>query len=140
MITAIIWLFNNDDHRCLLTKHTGEFISKILAAFFAMCVPTIFHSGYYCDNSLAPVSDLGNFTCPIGHYCPNGTLRSTEFPCQPGTYNNLTGLDTASNCQECPPGFYCQNPGLSEPQGPCMAGYVSIACRCERVVLKMPLR
>ena len=43
-------------------------------------------SGYYCINStVTPV------ICPIGHYCPEGTTFDQEYPCPPGTFNNITG-------------------------------------------------
>ena len=127
---AIVKYMRSSAHNCSNLHHICKISDKDLVHFASIKnkdidVSVILHTGYYCDNSLAPVADLGNYTCPTGHFCPVGTHRATEHPCNPGTYNNNTGLDSAAQCQECPPGFYCQDSGLSEPQGPCMAGYVS---------------
>ena len=43
----------------------------------------------------------GLFLTLSGHYCPNGTRYSTEFPCPPGTFNNITGLVTDTDCFAC---------------------------------------
>ena len=45
----------------------------------------IFFPGKYCENSTIVPLD-----CPVGHYCPEGTGREQEFPCDAGTYNNVT--------------------------------------------------
>ncbi|XP_071505045.1 uncharacterized protein [Diadema antillarum] len=79
--------------------------------------------GYFCDNTLYAVSDLSNASCPSGYYCPAGTKRANEFPCPPGTYNNLTNSVNESSCTPCLAGFFCQTPGLSDPEGECYPGY-----------------
>ena len=40
-----------------------------------------------------------------------------------GTYSNLTGLASESECILCPGGYYCQDSGLTEPSGLCGEGY-----------------
>ena len=50
-------------------------------------------SGYYCVNGTVTLS-----VCPIGHYCPEGTTFDQEYPCPPGTFNNVTGQLTVSLC------------------------------------------
>ena len=50
-------------------------------------------SGYYCVNgTVTPV------ICPIGYYCPVGTTFDQEYPCPPGTFNNITGQLAVSLC------------------------------------------
>lgn len=88
------------------------------------CIPC--QAGYYCDNSLAPISSLANYTCPEGHYCPIGTKTARQNPCPPGTFNNLTQLENEGQCQPCLPGKYCQNSGLEMPEGDCFAGFVNM--------------
>jgi hypothetical protein len=57
--------------------------------------------GFYCDNSLGPIVNVTQYDCPVGHYCPNGTQTATEWPCPAGTFNNGTGLRSASECLPC---------------------------------------
>ena len=88
--------------------------------------------GNYCDpTELATCSFDFNgtegvvipTTCPKGHFCPNGTARSSEFPCPPGTFSNETGLAEVIECLHCTLGMYCEHPGISSPTGPCNQGY-----------------
>ena len=58
-----------------------------------------------------------------GHFCPEGTEFSTQYPCNNGTYNNATGGSSDAACQLCDPGFYCPGTGLSQPAGPCAGGW-----------------
>ncbi|CEM28618.1 unnamed protein product [Vitrella brassicaformis CCMP3155] len=67
-----------------------------------------------------------NFTenlCPKGHYCGVGTSTGTQFPCDAGRFNNVTGAYKTTECQQCPPGKYCDTSGLEEPTGDCDPGY-----------------
>jgi hypothetical protein len=59
--------------------------------------------------------------CPIGHYCPAGTV--TPIQCPPGTFNPLTNKFLVTDCLDCTAGFYCSSSGLSAVEGPCGAGY-----------------
>ena len=45
-------------------------------------------------------------TCPVGHFCPAGTGSDWQ-QCSAGTFNNVTGLAQAIECQPCPQGLYC---------------------------------
>ena len=45
-------------------------------------------AGYYC---VQESSDFSHQICPSGYYCPNNTRFDIEYPCMPGTFNNLTG-------------------------------------------------
>ncbi|KYO38996.1 hypothetical protein Y1Q_0022586 [Alligator mississippiensis] len=84
-------------------------------------------AGYYCAGGAAdavPRRTPGfplNGPCPLGHYCPEGTL----FPvaCPVGTLNNSTGCSSQDSCVPCYPGFFCASVGLSSPTGPCAAGF-----------------
>nr|DBA16528.1 TPA: hypothetical protein GDO54_003912 [Pyxicephalus adspersus] len=61
--------------------------------------------------------------CPQGYHCPPGTGFSMSFPCQPGSYWNMTkmGLEIPT-CLLCPEGFFCDLPSLLEPKL-CPAGF-----------------
>ncbi|XP_015775926.1 PREDICTED: sushi, von Willebrand factor type A, EGF and pentraxin domain-containing protein 1-like, partial [Acropora digitifera] len=77
-------------------------------------------AGYFC---LGRTVTFINNTCPGGHYCPINTTQPFQFPCHPGTYNNLTGQKTVSSCVPCPKGSYCEGYGNSWPTGLCSAGW-----------------
>jgi hypothetical protein len=66
--------------------------------------------------------------CPIGYYCPKAS--STPTPCEPGTFQNKTGM---SFCFDCPPGYYCNKPNMTSPTN-CDAGRV-----CNKTALVTPL-
>ena len=89
-----------------------------------------FCTGFYCDNTFSAVSALNDSYCPMGYYCPAGTGYATEYPCYPGTVNNMTHRTHPSECQDCPGGFYCESYGLVVPDGPCSPGYV-VNCRTQ---------
>ena len=42
--------------------------------------------------------------CPVGYYCPNGTVFGTEFACPNGTYNDLLGMAAVTDCKDCTQG------------------------------------
>ena len=91
--------------------------AKLDIYFFIVYIP-----GYYCDNSIEPIGDLTNYTCPLGHYCPGLTEYDNQYPCPSGTFNNRTGMVNSSDCQQCTPGYYCRDSGLPQPQGLCFPG------------------
>ncbi|XP_071505048.1 uncharacterized protein [Diadema antillarum] len=80
-------------------------------------------AGYYCDNTISPVSLNYTGLCPPGHYCPAGTRYDVEFPCPIGTFNNQTGLTEESLCSPCLGGYYCPTPGMVYPQELCDVGF-----------------
>ena len=49
--------------------------------------------GYYVDHTTWELVD-----CPEGFYCPEGTTRSTQFPCPSGTYQPNLRAASASDC------------------------------------------
>lgn len=63
---------------------------------------------------------IGNL-CPSGQYCISGS--SSGANCPPGTYFNVTGGQSVSDCIHCPPGEYCAGFGNALPSGLCTAGY-----------------
>ncbi|XP_070552128.1 fibrillin-2-like [Ptychodera flava] len=79
--------------------------------------------GYFCDNTMEPVVLYNNSWCPTGFYCPLKTKYAIEFPCERGTFNNLTHRTELDDCQPCSGGMYCETEGLSEPTRPCQPGY-----------------
>lgn len=83
-------------------------------------------SGYFCDNTLAPVVLYNSSICPAGFYCPENTTRSNEFPCPVGTFISLTTQGDVSDCQPCTGGDYCDSIGLAAPTGRCSAGYFCV--------------
>lgn len=43
--------------------------------------------------------------------------------CNIGTFSDVEGLNTSSQCKPCPPGYHCNSTGLSLPAARCFAGY-----------------
>lgn len=75
-------------------------------------------SGYYCSGTThTPLN------CPEGHYCPQETKFDKQYPCKPGTYNNLTTQSSDSSCVLCPAGYYCEGYGRVMPNGECDEGF-----------------
>ncbi|XP_033122761.1 uncharacterized protein LOC117121631 [Anneissia japonica] len=85
-------------------------------AQMSACLPC--PAGKYCENATVTPQD-----CLVGHYCPESTEFAEQYPCQAGTYNNLTGQPNSTNCVHCPPGMYCEGSGLSLPSGWCDEGF-----------------
>ncbi|XP_038634722.1 multiple epidermal growth factor-like domains protein 11 [Scyliorhinus canicula] len=62
-------------------------------------------AGYYCMGKARRATPTDNVTgnrCPIGHFCPPGSIR--PLPCPPGQY---TDVMQSLKCHSCPPGYYC---------------------------------
>ncbi|XP_069804021.1 uncharacterized protein [Dendropsophus ebraccatus] len=84
-------------------------------------------AGYYCEGEAAdniPQRTTRfplNGPCPIGHYCPEGTL--SPKPCPVGTLKNTTGGSSVDSCVPCYAGYFCASVGLSSPTGLCSAGF-----------------
>ncbi|EDV25654.1 uncharacterized protein TRIADDRAFT_55968 [Trichoplax adhaerens] len=80
--------------------------------------------GYFCIQGATvadPTDKITGDVCPLGHYCPDGTLVPVK--CGPGTFSNTTGNTNSSGCQLCPAGKYCPGSGNAEPFGDCSGGY-----------------
>ena len=77
--------------------------------------------GFICTSSSitpTPPGDVTGGPCSAGHFCPEGT--PLEVPCNAGTYANLTGQ---SSCTECPEGYFCVAGSTNYVSSPCPAGY-----------------
>ena len=87
------------------------------------------YGGYYCSsgarNGRGEVGTLGGLggPCPVGYYCPNGTVSNTSFACPPGTYKPSLLGSSVTACLACTPGRYCEGQALWETTGPCAPGY-----------------
>ena len=55
------------------------------------------------------ISDLLNYACAPGHYCPKGTLEL--IPCPVGAYQAYKSGRGAGDCQPCTPGNFCSQLG-----------------------------
>lgn len=55
--------------------------------------------------------------CPKGMYCHGGTADPAGCPA--GTFSNVKGLKSSSECQLCPYGKYCGEKNMTFPSGNC---------------------
>ena len=78
---------------------------------------------YYCNATQGPVVNYNPYICPPGFYCPNGTKFAKQYPCDMGTFNNLTGRTSQIDCTPCLGKYYCGQHGLTYPNTLCAAGY-----------------
>ncbi|CAH1797049.1 unnamed protein product [Owenia fusiformis] len=83
--------------------------------------------GYYCDSNNANVTYVGGTpvvnptVCPVGHYCPSGSILPT--PCPAGTYGPSTLFQTEQDCPNCTAGMSCETDGLEAPTTTCHGGH-----------------
>ncbi|XP_032694159.1 neurogenic locus notch homolog protein 3-like [Lontra canadensis] len=66
--------------------------------------------GWFCSGG----TQLPSGTCKAGHYCPQGTMWGTQFPCPAGTYSSQAGNGQVEDCLLCPPGAFCPS-GAPKP-------------------------
>jgi hypothetical protein len=59
--------------------------------------------------------------CRLGQYCESGSSNGTG--CSPGTFLNVTGGQSISDCLSCTAGSYCSGYGNVDPTGLCDPGY-----------------
>ena len=71
------------------------------------------------------VSHKFPFLC-AGYYCPNGTEYSSQYPCDPGTYNPHTQATSDAACHPCPAGEYCLGAGNYNSTGLCSPGWYCV--------------
>lgn len=77
-------------------------------------------SGYVCEaGSTSSMPETA--VCSEGGYCPQGT--TSKESCNPGTFNDLPGGQTAKDCKDCPVGYYCSGSDSPSATGECSAGY-----------------
>jgi hypothetical protein len=91
---------------CNVAGKTWAQLSAMGSPNFGTCT-----AGYVCSSASTianPTDDIVGKICPVGHYCPAGTV--TEIECPSGSYSPNQG---AATCTTCPAGQYCPSPGMS---------------------------
>eukprot|EP00057_Strongylocentrotus_purpuratus_P010951 XP_011665425.1 PREDICTED: proprotein convertase subtilisin/kexin type 5 [Strongylocentrotus purpuratus] len=93
-------------------------------------------AGHYCiggaDTSHPYITECANSTilgggeCPAGYYYPEGTETPISYPCENGTFLNVTGGQEMDDCLDCPGGEVCGGYALTEPKELCAPGYFCI--------------
>lgn len=69
--------------------------------------------GYLCKEGTAYATEV---ECAINNFC----IAGVTYECPPGTYSEVTGLASDTECVECPPGFVC--PQFQSSRYKCPAG------------------
>jgi len=49
----------------------------------------------------------------MGFFCPAGTKFGYQYPCPPGTYNNVTNATSSAKCLPMPKGYFSNEWGVS---------------------------
>ncbi|KAM9299008.1 uncharacterized protein PAF06_016002 [Gastrophryne carolinensis] len=79
--------------------------------------------GHYCYQEGQEGIPGPTGLCPQGYRCPPGTGFPLSYPCQPGSYWNMTKTTLEiPSCLPCPAGFFCDLPSLLVPKI-CPAGF-----------------
>ena len=76
--------------------------------------------GYFCKKGSAnfqPSKQSDNLSgpCPLGHYCPAGSISG--FHCPEGTYQDSQGSVKLDDCKNCTAGSFCKGYGNEKPSG-----------------------
>ena len=75
----------------------------------------------------------GAAACPVGHYCPESTNSTDEFPCPEGTYRDTPGAVDIQQCRPCGLGKFCTEASVSP--GACGVGtyndFSNMAAECK---------
>lgn len=80
-------------------------------------------------NSLTVSDQCVLYVWFTGYYC---LAAQDPIPCRNGTYNNVTGRSSESDCVDCPVGKYCEGLGNSVPDGQWIR--VLVSCRLQYLV------
>jgi hypothetical protein len=83
-----------------------------------ICIPLGVCLGTYGDRKGLSYETCSGL-CPIGFYCPAGTVSSTQFRCPAGRYGSERGLKSSSCTGECAAGYYCKEGSVSPTQFQC---------------------
>ena len=70
-------------------------------------------AGYYVSSP--GTADYKSFECATGHYCPAGSISSTQEKCPAGTFRANTKGRLAKDCATCPAGKYCPVEAMDTP-------------------------
>lgn len=81
----------------------GTFNDKVKQSECQNCT-----AGHYC-----PSNSSSQIPCPPGYWCEDMAERADKYACPIGTFNNLTGRSSESDCINCTAGFYCDTTGQS---------------------------
>ncbi|GMF22634.1 unnamed protein product [Phytophthora lilii] len=95
------------------------------------------YNGTYCPPGSDSEPALETDACPPGFYCPTAT--PAPIICPAGTYSNLTGQDSASDCTPTPAGYFSLA-GALEPTGVCSPGFYCPARSTSRTQVPCPAR
>lgn len=91
---------------------SGTYNSDQMGKSLDDCIPC--EPGTYC------LAGAGKTPCAKGHYCPEYTNSSTEYPCPAGTFRDTTGAAHVLDCKPCGVGYQCA--AGSEARVACPAG------------------
>ena len=99
-------------------EYISSFVSgTIIDDFPYQCAPGLYANTFgkaqrtpYCSGTCPAGTMCRSGTtdpeeCSLGSYCPMGSAAG--IPCPPGTYGEVKGLNTESQCTTCPKGFFC---------------------------------
>ncbi|CDW71824.1 gcc2 and gcc3 domain-containing protein [Stylonychia lemnae] len=95
----------------------GTYNPVIGAANSSYCLET--PAGYYSDKEAS--TQYKTNICPEGYFCPKGSISGKDYQCPEGSYRNIQGATSASDCGTCPTGHYC--PTESREVFVCPQGY-----------------
>ena len=103
--------------------------------FIGVILKLVSHPRYFCRQyaeSSTPDQGTDANICPAGYFCPEGTTEPD--PCPPGTYSDLTQLESQDQCYNCTKGsvgqiscFYHQLHNFPN--------YMTVKCHSEQVCL-----
>ncbi|KAG1697654.1 hypothetical protein DVH05_016093 [Phytophthora capsici] len=95
------------------------------------------YNGSYCPAGSDSEPALETDACPPAYYCPTAT--PAPVICPAGTYSNLTGQDSISDCTPTPAGYFSVA-GALEPTGVCSPGFYCPLRSTSRTQVPCPAR
>ncbi|KAJ8397174.1 hypothetical protein AAFF_G00440080 [Aldrovandia affinis] len=106
----------------------GHYCSDETTSEEAMLRVMICPPGLLCSQGLDREPQRSATICPIGFYCPGGSINPNPIPCPNGTYSGQPGLREAIECVVCPEGRFCfseqpRDHPITEPTGRCPDGH-----------------
>ncbi|XP_035241562.1 multiple epidermal growth factor-like domains protein 6 [Anguilla anguilla] len=106
----------------------GHYCSEETTSEEAMLRVMICPPGLLCSQGLDREPQRSATLCPIGFYCPGGSINPNPIPCPNGTYSGQPGLRDVTECVTCPEGHFCfseepQDRPISELTGRCPDGH-----------------